>query len=101
MVINMQNSIPKEIAEYFKNGPRNVIKVWSKEPYTIVAEFDDGIIKASDLTDDLTGIMAILKDYNIFKTVSIDENGSIAWNTANGHIDISKDNIYIYGKTLI
>jgi hypothetical protein len=97
----MFNSIPKEVDEYFKKGPKNLKKVWTKEPYTVIAEFDDGIIKTSDLTDDLTGIMAILKDYNIFKTVCIDENGSIAWDTANGHIDISKDNIYLYGKTLI
>ena len=40
----------------------------------------------------------VLKDYNIFKNVTIDENGSIAWDTSNGVIDISKDNIYIYGK---
>ena len=96
----MNSSIPKEVKEYFEKGSKKVIKVWTQKPYTLFAEFDDGIIKLSDLTNDLTGIMEVLKDYSIFKSVAIDENGSIAWNTSNGLIDISKDNIYIYGKTL-
>ena len=95
----MDYSIPKDVKEYFENGPRKVIKVWTQKPYTLFAEFDDGVIKLSDLTNDLTGVMEVLKDYNIFENVTIDENGSIAWNTSNGTIDISKDNIYIYGKT--
>lgn len=100
MELKMDNSMPKEVKEYFNKGPRQVKNVWTKQPYTIFAEFDDGVVKFSDLTDDLTGIMDILKNYDIFKTVTIDENGCIAWNTNKGHIDISKDNIYIYGKTL-
>ena len=94
----MNNSIPKEVKEYFEKGPRKVIKVWTQKPYILFAEFDDGVIKLSDLTSDLTGIMEVLKDYNVFENVFIDENGSIAWNTNNGVIDISKDNIYIYGE---
>lgn len=97
----MLNSIPKEVDDYFKKGPKKLKKVWVKKPYTIFAEFEDGIIKSTDLTDDLIGIMEILKDYNIFKTVTIDENGSIAWDTPSGHIDISKDNVYIFGETQI
>lgn len=96
----MNKSIPNEVAEYFKNGSKKLKNVWTKEPYILFAEYEDGIIKSSDLTDELTGVMKVLKNYDLFKTVIIDENGSIAWNTPNGSIDISKDNIYIYGKTV-
>ena len=61
----MNKRIPNEVAEYFKNGSKKLKKVWTKEPYVLFAEYEDGIIKSSDLTDELTGVMEVLKNYDL------------------------------------
>lgn len=89
---------PVEVQKYLENGPRKVEAVHTKMPYIVIAKFDDGVLKKYDMEPELTGVLSALKDYELFKKVYVDDTGSIAWDTPNGHIDTSKDTIYIYGS---
>ncbi|MEG1523865.1 MAG: DUF2442 domain-containing protein [Clostridia bacterium] len=89
---------PAEVTAYLENGPRSVKSVHAKAPYIIVAQFDDGVLKEYDMGPELTGVLASLKDFELFKKVYVDDTGSIAWDSPEGHIDTSKDTVYIYGS---
>lgn len=87
--------------EYLRNGPRKAVQVKATRPYCLLAQFDDGISKEYDMKDDLTGVLAPLKDYTEFKKVYIDDLGAIAWDVDGKHLDTSRDTIYIYGREVL
>lgn len=95
----MQN-YPKEVQEYLQGGMRKIRRIRAVMPHTLIAEFDDGIKKRYDMSAELTGVLAPLNDFSEFCRVYVDETGSIAWDVAGRHIDISKDTMYIYGETI-
>lgn len=90
---------PQEVAAYLQSGAKRAISVKAIRPYVIVAEFEDGVAKEYDMSLTLYGVLSCLKDYSLFRRVYLDDTNSIAWDTPSGHIDTSKDTVYIYGKT--
>lgn len=91
---------PAEVREYFQHGPHRVVAVRAKEPYVIIAEFDDGAVREYDMEPCLTGVLSDLRNEAIFSQVYVDDIDAIAWDTPAGHIDTSADTVYIYGKPL-
>ena len=99
--------IPKEVKAYFKNGRRKLVSIIANDDYSLKLEFDDGEIRVYELGNNLTGVFSVLKNINKFKEVFVDEFGNIAWDidnsvdssvVYNNRIDLSADNVYIYGK---
>lgn len=92
--------IPAEVANYFNEGVRKVVSVRTEKPYTLIAEFDNGALRSVDMTSDLYGVFEPLKNYDLFKNVIISPDGTIAWDSPSGLLDIDKDTVYIYGQHL-
>ena len=96
--------IPRNVEEYFKHGPRNIIKVIPNANYSLIVSFDNNETRIYDMADNLYGVFEILKDEQKFKEVFIDESGNIAWDIDknidsnvywNNRLDICKDAVYI------
>ena len=92
--------IPPEVANYFKEGVRKVVSVRTEKPYTLIAEFDNGARRSVDMTADLCGVFEPLRNYDLFRNVGISPDGTIAWNSPSGLLDIDKDTVYIYGTSI-
>ena len=88
---------PPEVLAYFAKGERHVASVSAPRPYIIQAWFDDGVCKQYDMSGELYGALECLRDFALFRAVTVDSLGCIAWDTPAGHIDTSKDTVYIYG----
>lgn len=95
-----RNGIPVEVSEYLRNGAKRAVSVRVLCPYVIIVEFEDGQIREKDMNNSLHGVLECLRDWAIFQKVRIDEYGNIAWDAPTGVIDICKDSIYIYGKSV-
>ena len=101
----MANVIPDEVVkQYFATGTRKIAKVIPGSGYTLTIVFDNGEIKAFDMSDKLFGVFEILKDEDKFRDVFIDENGNLAWEKDktvdskvvwNNRIDVCKDFLYM------
>lgn len=89
---------PAEVREYFQHGPHRAVAVRVKQPYVIIAEYDDGAVREYDMAPCLTGVLSVLRNEKIFAQVFVDDMDAIAWDTPAGHIDTSADTVYIYGK---
>lgn len=94
----------QKVKEYFLNGTRKITKVIPCDGYVLTLEFDNGEIKAFDMSDKLFGVFEILKDKDKFKEAFIDEHGNIAWDKDktvesktvwNNRIDICKDSLFM------
>lgn len=91
---------PAEVAAYLKSGAKRAVSVDAARPYIIIARFEDGAIREYDMQGKLFGMLSGLQDYELSRRVYLDDTNSIAWDTPDGHIDTSKDTVYIYGKPL-
>ncbi len=91
---------PREVQQYYDEGPRRAIAVKATTPYTVVVTFDDGQVRAYDYTGKFTGILSEINDPEVFKKVYIDKTNAIAWDTSRGHMDFSADSVYIYGRNV-
>lgn len=91
---------PDEVREYLRGGIRHILRIRAERPYLLIAEFDDGVTKRYDMAQELTGVLAPLRDFAEFCRVYVDDTGSVAWDIAGKHIDTSKETLYIYGETV-
>lgn len=96
--------IPKNVHDYFRNGPRKIIKVVPDDNYSLLIYFDNTEQRIYDMTESLYGVFEVLKDKAKFNQVFIDESGNIAWDIDsnidssihwNNRIDICKDSAYL------
>lgn len=94
----------EKVKDYFKNGPRRIMKVIPNDDYSLTVYFDNNEVRIYDLSENLFGIFEILKKKEKFKEVFIDEYGNIAWNIDNSidssiqwnnRIDLCKDSVYM------
>ncbi len=95
----------KTMAEYFASGRKKIIKVFPTKNFELILEFNNGekrVLNCKPFIKDNT-VFEVLKDYNIFKRVYIDDSGSISWDKDpsidsniiwNNKIDICPDTSY-------
>ena len=101
--------MPRKVEEYFKHGPRKIIKVIPNGDYSLTISFDNNETRVYHMAENLYGVFEILKDKEKFKEVFIDEYGNVAWDIDktidsnvhwNNRIDICKDAVYIESTPL-
>lgn len=91
---------PTEVKEYYQAGSHDAVSVKVDPPYSILVTFENGEIRRKNMKDEMTGVMAVLKEEQVFATVHIKRGQCIVWDTPNGEIDIDKDAVYIYGEKI-
>ncbi len=103
-------AIPKEVAEYFSNGRRNIVEVKPKENFTLEITFDNFEKRIYDMSGELSGVFSILENIEKFNEVFIDESGNIAWDRDKAidstivwynRIELCRDAVYIKSKRLV
>ena len=98
--------LPPEVAEYFTNGTRKISSVTAQEDFSLSILFDNGERRVFDMKERLKKKAFVpIRDWQRFKTVYIDDSGSIAWDADpavdssvvwSNHIDLCPDACYIY-----
>lgn len=98
------SEMPKNVREYFKNGPRKITKVILNEDYSLTVCFDNKEKRMYYMAENLYGVFEVLKDKEKFNKVFIDEYDNVAWDINqnvdsgvdwNNRIDICKDSVYM------
>ncbi len=97
-----------KVKEYFKN-PRKIKGLTALENYTLLITFDNGEIKTFDMSNELTGVFAVLKNKDKFTQAFLNDVGNVAWNIDdtvdstthwNNQIDLCKDMLYMESSPL-
>lgn len=102
----LKKGMEQDMAEYFVTGKRTIIKVKPNSDFTLTLNFDNGEVRIYDckhLLEDGT-IFEILKDYNNFKRVYLDEDNIVSWDKDpnidsnvvwSNKIDLCSDSLYV------
>lgn len=102
----IQKGFSKEMAEYFFNGRRKIIFVHPNTDFSLLLTFDNGekkVFNVKPLIKENT-VFEPLSDWNKFKCVYLDSNGTVCWDKDssldsnivwNNKIDLSSDSLYI------
>ena len=101
--------IPPEVQTYLSNGRRKITTVTPNDDYSLTLTLDDGAVRIYEMGDNLTGVLAVLRNQAKFHEVFIDAFGNVAWDidrlvdsdvVFENRIDLSADNAYIYGRCI-
>ena len=96
----------KKMAEYFFSGRRKIPSVQPNNDFSLLLTFDNGekrIFNVKPLIKENT-VFETLLDWNKFKQVYLDSDGTVCWNKDNpvdsniiwnNKIDLSTDSLYI------
>lgn len=107
----INHGFDRPMAEYMSSGRRRAVSARPLGGFSIAVTFDDG----REVAYDLSGVaepgtaLGCLRDPEILARVFVDENGSVAWDIDpeinssevwSNRIDLSADEIYVYGTGL-
>lgn len=102
----LSKGLDERTARYYASGRKKIINVEPHEDYSLTITFDNGERRWLDCKTFIKDgtIFEVLKNYNIFKRVYVDDTHSIAWDKdANvdsekvwsNKIDICPDSSYL------
>ena len=98
----------ERVKKYFES-PRRIKTVKPLENYVLELTFDNGEEKRYSMGDKLTGVFAVLRNPEKFKSVFLDEVGNVAWDIDEkidsakhweNRIDLCKDALYLESETV-
>lgn len=87
----LSKGLDERMARYYASGRKKVIAVEAHEDFSLTITFDSGekrLLDCKTFIKDGT-VFEVLKDYNIFKRVYIDDTHSISWDK-NPNVDSEK-----------
>lgn len=107
----IRRGFDRPMAEYMASGRKRAVSAMLLEGLSIAVAFDDGRRVAYDLSGiaELGTVLGCLRDPEVLARVFVDENGSVAWDIDpevdssevwSNRIDLSADEIYVYGTRL-
>ncbi len=108
----LSRGFSEPMAKYFVSGRKKIIKVCPNKDFKLIIEFDNGekrMLNCKPFIKDNT-VFEVLKDYDIFKRVYIDDTGAVSWDKDpaidsniiwSNKIDICPDTTYIESVPII
>lgn len=99
----------RPMAEYMAKGRRRAVEAWAVGSSAVRVRFDDGELRDLDVAGLISpgNAFSFLSEPGALARVYVDADGSVCWDRDPGvdsdkvwsnKVDVSADDIYVYGK---